>query len=172
MNWLAWLLSLISRPVSPIGDKPIPKQPPKPVPGVVPSSGLVAAINAARSANGLGPLKESEAANRAAKLQTDYLAKLDPADHGYNLHIGPAGLRTHDDRLGRVGLMLGVHYSASSENAARSFGFQMQADAVVRLWLDSKVGHRENVLGDWTHAGMAMTQGASGSTYAAAVFLR
>jgi uncharacterized protein YkwD len=91
---------------------------------------FVAAVNATRAANGVGPLSVDDALTRAARHQSRVLLARDVLSHG-----DFAGrLR----RFGATGRMLGENLAWGSAGAA-------DPRSIVQAWMRSP-GHRENLL--------------------------
>ena len=75
----------------------------------------------------------------------------------------------HDDFGARYQTLVhDVHAKAVSENVA--YGYS-SAEAVVNAWIKSE-GHRENMLGDHTHFGIAISAGSDGKYYFTNIFVR
>lgn len=117
---------------------------------------LLEHTNAERSIHGLPALLPDEALARAARQHAREMAEL-----GYMAHESPrAETRTVSQRLNQAGAVV----QGVGENLALLSGVPDVAAAAVSGWMDSP-GHRRNLLGDFTHAGFGVAQGAGGSTY-------
>jgi uncharacterized protein YkwD len=111
-------------------------------------SALVTAINGARAANGVGPLRVDLRLTAAAKGQSSYLAAAGKLDH-----LGPDGA-TVFDRLAQQGF----HGHMVGENLAAGMG----PAATVQAWLASP-GHRMNLLEPGFHVlGVGVVMGSLG----------
>ena len=91
---------------------------------------FVAAVNATRAANGVGPLRVDSTLTRAARYQSRVLLARDVLTHG-----------DFADRLrsfGATGRLLGENLAWGSAGAAGP-------QAIVQAWMRSP-GHRENLL--------------------------
>jgi uncharacterized protein YkwD len=123
----------------------------KPVKPLDPQAAL-AAVNAFRTANGLGPLVLDERLSRAAAMQSAA-----QAGRSWIGHYGPDG-STAKARAERAGF----HAKIASENVAsgqKSFG------DVMHFWEESP-GHRINLLRpNVTAIGVAMAKNESGRPY-------
>lgn len=140
MNLLDLLRRLFRRPA----PAPAPMEPDNPV----------AALNAARAARRLSPLREDARLDRAALRHAQDLAR-----RGYLDHVGGDG----SFFTGRI-LAEGYRYREAGENVGRGYG---TAAAAVEGWLGSP-GHRENVLGrQFRDAGMAYADGPRGRFWCA-----
>lgn len=117
---------------------------------------LLEHTNAERSIHGLPALQPDEALARAARQHAREMAEL-----GYMDHESPrAETRTVSQRLNQAGAVV----QGVGENLALLSGVPDVAAAAVSGWMDSP-GHRRNLLGEFTHAGFGVAQGAGGSTY-------
>jgi uncharacterized protein YkwD len=96
------------------------------------AASVVAGINAARKANGLGALRTSSALATAAQS----LACDNAARQGVS-HVSSDGSQIQQ-RMRAVG----YRFSAAAENTGRGFG---SANNAVAWWMDSS-GHRANIL--------------------------
>jgi uncharacterized protein YkwD len=106
---------------------------------------LLTAINVARAAAGVAPLRATPALTSAAAWQSQVLARA-----GYLDHTSPDG-STLIDRLTRVRW----HGSAAGEDLAVAPG---PADAVA-MWMQSP-GHRQNLLSPSFHTvGLGLARG-------------
>ena len=117
---------------------------------------LLEHTNAERSERGLPEFLPDEALARAAGQHAREMAEL-----GYISHESPrAETRTVAHRLNQAGAVV----QGVGENLALLSGVPDIAAAAVSGWMDSP-GHRRNILGEFTHAGFGVAQGAGGSTY-------
>jgi uncharacterized protein YkwD len=113
---------------------------------------LVSAINGARAANGLAPLRVDARLTTAAKDQSSYLAAAGKLDHS-----GPGGTSV----FGRLSQQ-GFHGHTVGENLAAGMG----PAATVAAWLASP-GHRMNLLGPQFHLlGVGIVMGSLDGTSA------
>jgi uncharacterized protein YkwD len=116
------------------------------------TSALVQAINGARAANGLPPLRVDSRLSTAAQGQSTYLAGEGQLDHA-----GPDGSNVLQ-RLER----LGFHGHIAGEDLAAGMG----PGATVRAWLASP-GHRWNLLSPQYHLlGVGVASGSLGGMQA------
>jgi uncharacterized protein YkwD len=115
-------------------------------------SALVSAINGARAANGLAPLRVDARLTTAAKGQSSYLASAGMLDH-----TGPSGTSVFV-RLTQQGF----HGHVVGENLAAGMG----PAATVQAWLASP-GHRMNLLAPQFHLlGVGVVMGSLDGTSA------
>jgi uncharacterized protein YkwD len=115
-------------------------------------SALVSAINGARAANGLAPLRVDARFTNAAKDQSSYLASVGVLDHS-----GADGSSVFV-RLSQQGF----HGRMVGENLAAGMG----PSATVQAWLASP-GHRMNLLAPQFHLlGVGVVMGSLGGTNA------
>jgi uncharacterized protein YkwD len=113
---------------------------------------LVSAINGARAANGLAPLRVDARLTTAAKGQSSYLASAGMLDH-----MGPTGASVFV-RLTQQGF----HGHVVGENLAAGMG----PAATVQAWLASP-GHRMNLLAPQFHLlGVGVVMGSLDGTSA------
>lgn len=96
------------------------------------NSGILAAVNAERQANGRGALTYDARLEAAAQAHAKDMAR-----HGFMSHTGSDGSNLAK-RLKRVG----YNYCFGAENVA--FG-QQSLPAVMTAWMNSS-GHRKNIL--------------------------
>lgn len=137
-------------PVGPASAGPIPAPPCAPDEGAAAARAeLLSRLNAARGAQGLGPL--------AASARLDAIAQghaCDIAARGSVSHIGADGSDL-PTRLARGGYRHGV----AAENTGRGY---TTAEAAVAGWLASP-GHRANILHPrLREAGLGLARGADG----------
>ncbi len=116
------------------------------VESTITASGLLAATNTAREAEGKPALILNTALSRAAQLKAE-----DMLTHQYWSHTSPSGV-TPWDWFGKVG----YSYSEAGENLAKNF---TTSDAVIGAWLQSPT-HRDNMLkGVFTDVGFTVATG-------------
>lgn len=107
---------------------------------------LIELTNAEREKNGLEPLLENEALNKAAQLKAQNMF-----DENYWAHFAPSGKKPWDFILGS-----GYKFTYAGENLAKNFS---ESHEVVTAWLDSKT-HRDNLLSPkYTDIGIAVVEG-------------
>jgi uncharacterized protein YkwD len=106
---------------------------------------MLAAINGIRSEAGRGPVADCANLDRAAQGYADVMSSQDWFDH-----TGPDG-STMSSRVEATGYGDNV---ALGENIAKG---HPDVAAVMQGWLESP-GHRENILGDYTHVGLGRTE--------------
>jgi len=137
MNWLDFLRGLF---------RPRPNPPPNPRPPITPTpspgNDPLAAVNAERAREGLEPLA--------------YDAALQAAAASWASQMATTGVLTHGDFLGRISAI--YPNAPASENIAQG---QTSAIDVVDDWATSP-GHKRNMLGPYSHAGMASATGPGG----------
>lgn len=105
---------------------------------------LLGAVNEARAANGLRPLRVDATLTRAARSYSSTLIRTDVFTHG--------ALGARLARAGAQGPVFG-------ENLAWGSGSRATAQGIVRGWLASP-GHRANVLRPgWTRIGLGAKVG-------------
>lgn len=102
---------------------------------------ILCLVNKARAENCLPELAYDGSLDRAA-----YSHSIDQANMGVMTHVGSDGSRV-DRRIERQGWK--HRWSSSGENVAVGYNDALQ---VMRAWLESP-GHRQNLLGDFTHFG-------------------
>jgi uncharacterized protein YkwD len=106
---------------------------------------VLALVNRERQKGGLPPLAGDPALSAIAQNHAEDMAR-----RGYFEHESPEGMDPFD-RLRAAG----ISYRRAGENiACRTEG----ARSVVRLWMGSP-GHRKNILGDFTRAGIGAYRG-------------
>jgi uncharacterized protein YkwD len=157
---LAALLRALGGTPAP-APKPTPAPPPAPGPAPAPTPGDVAARllaehNRARAAAGLPALAPDVALMSAARSHAAWMASKGAMAH-QRIGDGDLAMRLH-----------AVSYAARSagENIAQG---QRDVAQVMAAWLSSP-GHRANILGAFSGAGMAMARAADGSPFWCAVF--
>lgn len=116
------------------------------------NEGILQRINEARAAQGLGGFKKARDLELAARKHAEHMA-----EEGFLDHRGFA------DRVPQ-------HYAIASENIARHSRGIATAEFFVEGWLDSP-GHRKNIMGPFTHIGIAVVPDTAGRwVYAVTVF--
>lgn len=107
---------------------------------------LIELTNAEREKNGLEPLLENEALDKAAQLKAQNMF-----DENYWAHFAPSGKTPWDFILGS-----GYKFTYAGENLAKDFS---ESGEVITAWLDSKT-HRDNLLSSkYTDIGIAVVEG-------------
>lgn len=148
---------VIARPPIPVPPPPLPADP-------VPALALLAATNTTRKLHGLAALVIDDRLTAAAA----WIA-LDNATHRHLSHRGTDG-SDPQSRIAAVGFPA-AYTPVGPENGFAApawvggppdWGTAVQA---VDAWLNSTDGHRETLLGAWTHMGGATAVGADGSVY-------
>lgn len=138
--------------------KPINPPPPKPPP---PSGSFAAQLlaehNITRQAHGLPAYVSSPVLVQLAQKQSEFQAARNHIGHD-----GPGGSSVWD-RLRSAG----YQWLAASENAAAG---QRTPGEAVEDWVSSTVGHRHNVLGNFTECGGGMAASANGTNYWTVVY--
>jgi uncharacterized protein YkwD len=118
---------------------------------------LVDAANAARSAQGLAPLRWDDGAARAASVHAHDIAAM-----GAVVHLGSDGSNA-GQRLSKAGV------TWSSWGEALGAGFR-EATSLVGAWVASP-GHRAVLFGAFTRVGAGVATSADGTPYWALVAL-
>lgn len=118
--------------------------------------------NAARKPRRLEPLQGDSRLMAAAQLHAEWMA-----DRGRLSHLGPR-LQTWFARAQAAGYSCSA--ASCSENICEGPRGHMNAAIATDLWLKSRVGHRDNVLGNWRHAGFGSAVGRNGQVYACALY--
>lgn len=114
---------------------------------------VLALVNQARAAAGLGPLNLDGALNAAAQRHS-----ADMAAHGFLGHTGSDG-----SDPGRRASEAGYGWSMIGENAAQRW--DVSAQGVFEQWMGSS-GHRDNILrAEYTDMGLAYAAAANGAVY-------
>jgi uncharacterized protein YkwD len=106
--------------------------------------------------------------DRAAQVHAEDCARREALSH-----IG-SDRSTYDQRIRREG----VRFSSGSENVAAGWpdtppwwdGDEFDASKAVNGWMGSKVGHRQNVLGRWSHFGNGSATARNGKRYYVSVY--
>jgi uncharacterized protein YkwD len=133
---------------SPPKPAPIPPAPARPTP----ESLVVAAINSARSAEGLAALIPDHALGRVSSRFAASMASASVLDHG-----------DFADRIASV-----YPNTAAGEDIAEG---QPDAASVVAAWMGDPP-HRANLLGDFNRIGVGMAPDDSGAIYWCVDFVR
>lgn len=111
---------------------------------------IINQTNAERAKADLPPLKVNEKLTQAATLKANYMFAKD-----FWAHIAPDGTTPW-----KFILDSGYRYLYAGENLAKDF---QGSDDVVKAWMESKAGHRENLLGkNYTDIGVAVVNGTLG----------
>jgi uncharacterized protein YkwD len=123
----------------------------------------LAAHNRIRRSHGLHPLRLEKRLTAAAQKHAEYMAK------GLKLdHRGP-GDEMYHDRARAAGYA--AEWDTSSENIAEGPVEFMDAAFTTRAWLESKVGHKDNVLSrEWRELGVGVARGTDDRLYWCAVY--
>jgi uncharacterized protein YkwD len=122
-------------------------------------SGLAAAINGQREANGLSDLAVDTALTDVARFRSD-----DQVSRHYFSHVTPDG-KTIFDYLNADG----IPWSSAGENLAESRGMD-PVQAAINGFMQSPE-HRDNVLGaGYGRVGVGASQGSDGTTIITVVF--
>lgn len=107
---------------------------------------LIELTNVERAKQGLGPVLENEALNKAASLKA-----VNMLEENYWAHFAPSGKSPWDFILGA-----GYKFTYAGENLAKNF---TNSDDVVAAWLASPT-HRENLLNSkYRDIGIAVVEG-------------
>jgi uncharacterized protein YkwD len=160
MSWLSdWFHRLF--PPRPTPPDPIPRPVPGPV-GPVPER-MLAAHNAARALRGLKPYRLSADLCRLAQGHSEDMAVQS------NSMRDTSKAQNHDGWLDRL-RAAGYPPGNGSENVAWA-SFDQSPEAATRGWLESPVGHRENVLSArWADAGFGVAKNRKGEPYWTALY--
>jgi uncharacterized protein YkwD len=141
---------------------PAPTDPPEPEPTNPPQrqrpsadtsvgGQIIASVNAARKAAGLGAVSGNGA---LAAIAADHSS--DQAANSHMSHTGSDG-----SSLGQRMSRGGYGASAYAENVAAGYG---SAESVMKGWMNS-AGHKANILGNYTQIGVAVAYSADGTPY-------
>jgi uncharacterized protein YkwD len=123
----------------------------------------LAAHNRIRKSYGLAPLRLEKRLSVAAQKHADYMAKNLKLDHR-----GPSDEMYHD-RARAAGYA--ADWDTSSENIAEGPVEFMDAAFTTKAWLESKVGHKDNVLSrEWRELGVGVARGSDDRLYWCAVY--
>lgn len=107
---------------------------------------VIELTNTERVKNGLSPVKENEALNKAATLKAQNMFA-----ENYWAHFAPSGKTPWDFILGS-----GYKFTFAGENLAKNF---YNSDDVVQAWMNSKT-HRDNLLNsNYRDIGIAVEEG-------------
>lgn len=134
--------------------------------------GVLAQVNAERAARGGAPLAWHVAAANAAYGHSGWMMANNLVSHeeppGCTVAAVP---QCFVQRLAAQGLTLGVDYSGAGENVAGGQPTAQDVMCGVSSWMLS-AGHCANILGDFTHIGIAAVQGGPLGVYWTQVFLK
>jgi uncharacterized protein YkwD len=123
----------------------------------------LAAHNRIRRSHGLLPLRLEKRLTAAAQKHAEYMAKNLKLDHR-----GP-GEEMYHDRARAAGYA--AEWNTSSENIAEGPLEFMDAAFTTQAWLESKVGHKDNVLSrEWRELGVGVARGSDDRLYWCAVY--
>jgi uncharacterized protein YkwD len=123
------------------------------------------AHNRIRKEQRLAPLRLEKRLSVAAQKHADYMAKNLKLDHR-----GP-GKEMYFDRAMAAGYQ--TNWESSSENIAEGPEDFMDAAFTTQAWLESTVGHKDNVLSrEWRDLGVGVARGSDGRLYWCAVYAR
>jgi uncharacterized protein YkwD len=124
-----------------------------PVPRKELADGVLALVNAHRTALGLAPLRVSPSLRRSAEWKARHMAR-----YGYLGHDDPAppGARSWFDRIAACGFR-----GSAGENIAVAF---RTPKTVVQAWLEHPP-HRMNIEGSWTTTGIGAAVSPTGVVY-------
>lgn len=117
----------------------------------------VSETNANRSKHGLPPLQIDPRLMEAAGIQSFNMARLGKLSHELNV----SGERDLTERVNKTGFP----WAGIAENIAWNYS----PDQVVTGWMNSS-GHRRNILGNYTHIGVACSMNEEGEAYYTQVF--
>jgi uncharacterized protein YkwD len=123
------------------------------------------AHNRIRQARGLAPLRLDKRLCTAAQKHAEYMAGRTKLDHR-----GP-----DEEMYAERACAAGYHtdWANSSENIAEGPVEFMDAAFTTKAWLESKVGHKDNVLsGEWRDVGFGVSRGSDDRLYWCAVYGR
>lgn len=126
-----------------------------------PARDCLASHNTVRRQHRLQVLHLDARLQAAAQEHADWIAR-----YGRLTHVRPRGL-TWAERARRAGYH--CTYATCSENIAMGPAGYMDAATATDCWMNSKVGHRDNVLGDWRHVGFGVAT-ARGKTFWCALY--
>ena len=112
-------------------------------------------LNAERTSDGLVPLRSSGALRKAARAHSANMVR-----RRFFAHDCPGG-STVDSRIGATEYLRGrLRRWALGENIGWGWGNRATPQAMMRVWMDSKV-HRDNILDDrFRHIGVGIVIGA------------
>lgn len=123
-------------------------------------------INASRVAAGLATLSLDSRVTALALDHNQYMANV--GSRSASIII------SHDNFSDRANAMFALGYNSAGENVAAEQGFAVNdvTDFFVDSWNDS-AGHRENIVGNYTHTGISVYVNVSdGRVYATQLFAR
>jgi uncharacterized protein YkwD len=125
----------------------------------------LAAHNAARRRERLEPLRVDKRLTKAAQAHADWMAKTDTIHH-----IGEDESKWFE-RAAAAGYDCDIE--TCSENVAEGPEEFMDGKTACDCWLESRVGHKDNVLSkQWRHVGFGMAIAKNGRRYWAALYAR
>lgn len=150
MNCLEWLIELLK-------SKPQPIPPDGKVDILELEQQLLDAHNNQRQKHGLQPLKSNNHLNIAAKNHTIWMAANHKLSHSGN------GNSTAGERIKQAG----YKWFSYGENIAMGYA---NVEAVMAGWMNS-IGHKNNILGNFTEVGFGVTNNA-GKIYWTADFAK
>lgn len=108
---------------------------------------VIQLVNQERASHGLNTLRPDWELSRIARMKS-----ADMLEKNYFSHTSP----TYGSPFNMI-QSFGVQYRSAGENIARG---QRTPHEVFRGWMNSP-GHRENILGDYTHIGVGYVQDGS-----------
>jgi uncharacterized protein YkwD len=122
------------------------------------------AHNAVRKQHGLAAVHLDSKLAIAAQEHAEWMAR-----RGRLTHVRPGTYRRQFwfNRATDAGYP--ADYKSCSENIAQGPAGYMDAATATDCWMNSKVGHRDNVLGNWRHVGFGVAT-ARGKTYWCALY--
>jgi uncharacterized protein YkwD len=126
-----------------------------------PAHDCLAAHNTVRRTHRLDVLHLDGKLTKAAQKHATWMAS-----RGRLSHLGPRG-KTWFARATEAGYE--ATYLTCSENIASGPAEHMDAETATDCWMNSKVGHRDNVLGKWRHVGFGVAT-SRGKTYWCALY--
>jgi uncharacterized protein YkwD len=123
------------------------------------------AHNRIRKEHALAPLRLDKRLSVAAQKHADHMAK------NLKLHHRGPGEEMYFDRALAAGYQ--TDWETSSENIAEGPEDFMDAAFTTQAWLESTVGHKDNVLSrEWRDLGVGVARGSDGRLYWCAVYAR
>lgn len=108
---------------------------------------LLTSANQARAANGLGPLRLTQALNKSAQMKAN-----DQIANNYWAHVSPSGVQPW-----YWFQQAGYSYVSAGENLA--YGFNTGSE-VNTAWINSPT-HKDNLLGNYVDVGFGIANGPS-----------
>jgi len=118
-------------------------------------SEILDGVNKYRESIGMTALARVDEVTYQADDHTVYMTSNEVVNHD-NFNVRYSNLVTE------------VGAKAVAENVAFGYG---NADAVVKAWIASE-GHRENIVGDFTHFGISVDKDKNGKNYFTNIFMR